>query len=70
VHHGRLIIVQSGQFRIAMRRSDSTDTSASCTSGRHRVTSSTRATRPDAIAPRIGEGTRAARLGPLASSIA
>ena len=42
--------------------------SASCTSDGMRVSSSTRATRPSAIAVITGEGTRAARDGPSASS--
>ncbi|CAM5590619.1 hypothetical protein STENM327S_01593 [Streptomyces tendae] len=51
-----------------MRRSESRETRASCTSGRQRVTSSTRAMPPRAIAVRTGEGTSAVRLGPWASS--
>ena len=42
--------------------------SASCTSDGIRVSSSIRAIRPSAIAVSTGEGTRAARLGPSASS--
>ncbi len=42
--------------------------SASCTSDGIRVSSSTRAIRPSAIAVITGDGTIAARLGPSASS--
>ncbi len=52
----------------AIRRSESSETRASWTSGRQRVTSSTRATAPVVIALSTGEGTSASRLGPLASS--
>ncbi len=52
----------------AMRRSDSTGTSASWTSGRQRVISSTRAMRPDSIACITGDGTSASREGPPVSS--
>ena len=48
-----------------MRRSDRIDTSASCTSGRQRVISSTRATAPARIAVSTGDGTSAAAAGPL-----
>ena len=44
--------------------------SASCTSDGMRVSSSTRAIRPSAIAVSTGEGTSAARDGPSASSLA
>jgi hypothetical protein len=48
------------------RRSDRIDTRASCTSGRQRVISSTRATRPERMAVSTGESTSAAGLGPWA----
>ena len=54
----------------ARRRSESTETSASWTSGRQRVISSTRATRPVRMAASTGESTSASSLGPLASSCA
>ncbi|CAM5393101.1 hypothetical protein SMICM304S_04241 [Streptomyces microflavus] len=54
---------------IAIRRSESRDTRASWTSGRQRVTSSTRATAPLVMAANTGEGTRACS-GPWASSSA
>ncbi len=52
----------------AIRRSERIETSASCTSGRQRVISSTRATRPARMAARTGESTSASSLGPFASS--
>jgi len=52
------------------RRSDRIETSASCTSGRQRVISSTRATRPVRIAVSTGESTSASAVGPCASSSA
>ena len=55
----------SGMGRV---RSDSTVISESCTSDGIRVSSSTRAIRPSAIARRIGLSTSAARDGPSASS--
>ena len=53
---------------MARRRSERIETSASWTSGRHRVSSSIRPTAPVRIAVSTGEGTSASGLGPLASS--
>lgn len=61
------VAVSSGTLT---RRSDRIDTSASCTSGRQRVISSTRTTRPVRMAESTGESTRAPELGPCASNSA
>jgi hypothetical protein len=50
----------------ASRRSLRIDTSASCTSGRQRVTSSMRASEPRRIAVSTGDGTMASGCGPFA----
>jgi hypothetical protein len=54
----------------ARRRSERMETSASCTSGRQRVTSSTLATQPFRMAVSTGDGTSASGCGPRAISSA
>ena len=59
-------MVSPGSSGTAIALSERTDTSASCTSGTHRVSSSNRSSPPARIATIVGDGMRVWAVGPSA----